>query len=313
MGPNAFGEIGTYQICRKCPSLEDDCETSDECQCDHIEIEKKGKRGKPSKFVGGSNCQTLDRKKKNWCYVSESSKCDDKKISKSANNKVKVKDVFQKNKIFFSNDACNNVNSSYFDIENGNPLPTGNEKFLYGYKILSDDLQYKNESSGEFIKLWFDMDSPEDCQYDCEERRGVCGAWSYDFSTQTCYLHNVDACCGQLGKREENQDFVSGYTCTSCWTTKSDCTDFCPLSSRQYDGQTAFGAGGSRPKHFTATGGLAVRKINNPNADNPCKCRWVRRIIRGRPRGFRCKKPLFLTFIHFLSLQARQKVIQNSL
>ena len=55
-------------------------------------------------------------------------------------------------------------------LENGNSLPTGNEKFLYGYKITSDDLQYKDNSTGEFIKLWFDMDSPEDCQYDCEER-----------------------------------------------------------------------------------------------------------------------------------------------
>ena len=42
--PNALGEIGTYQICRKCPSLEDDCETSNECQCDNIEIQKKGKK-----------------------------------------------------------------------------------------------------------------------------------------------------------------------------------------------------------------------------------------------------------------------------
>ena len=66
-------------------------------------------------------------------------------------------------------------------------------------------------------------------------RRGYCGAWSYDFLNAICYLHNVDACCGQFNKREENYDFVSGYTCTSCWTTKSDCTDdFCTLIERQY-------------------------------------------------------------------------------
>ena len=40
---NAYGDLGNYQICRKCPSLEDDCETSDNCQCDNIEIRKPGK------------------------------------------------------------------------------------------------------------------------------------------------------------------------------------------------------------------------------------------------------------------------------
>jgi hypothetical protein len=30
----------------------------------------------------------------------------------------------------------------------------------------------------------------------------VCGAWSYDNFEGVCYLHTVDSCCGQLGKRE---------------------------------------------------------------------------------------------------------------
>jgi len=47
------------------------------------------------------------------CFLGATSKCEDKKISKSAN---RVKDVFHKNKIFFSDEACNNVNSSYYDI-----------------------------------------------------------------------------------------------------------------------------------------------------------------------------------------------------
>ena len=42
--PNTLGELGNYRICRTCPSLEDDCETSDQCQCDNIEVLKRGKK-----------------------------------------------------------------------------------------------------------------------------------------------------------------------------------------------------------------------------------------------------------------------------
>ena len=36
--PNSFFEPPKYRICRKCPSLDEDCETSDDCQCDNIEV-----------------------------------------------------------------------------------------------------------------------------------------------------------------------------------------------------------------------------------------------------------------------------------
>ena len=36
--PNAFGDPPKFRICRKCPSLDEDCETSDDCQCDNIEV-----------------------------------------------------------------------------------------------------------------------------------------------------------------------------------------------------------------------------------------------------------------------------------
>jgi len=218
-----------------------------------------------------------------------------KKISRVANS-VRVSDrdgdgeedgVWYKNKIYFSYDACNNVEIQ----DEERPSPTGNEKLLVGFKITQDDLLYNNteESSDELTKIWFYLDTPEDCQFECEQRRGVCGAWSFDFSTQTCYLHSVDACCGQFGKREESQDYISGYTCSVCWTTKNECPDsMCPLKNRQYDGQTAFGAGGQRPTHATGTGALVVSEVNNPNKNDPCKCKWVK---RKRRRGYRCLKP----------------------
>ena len=36
--PNALSDKPKYRICRKCPSLDEDCETSDDCQCDNIEV-----------------------------------------------------------------------------------------------------------------------------------------------------------------------------------------------------------------------------------------------------------------------------------
>ena len=35
-------------------------------------------------------------------------------------------------------------------------------------------------------------------------RIGQCGSWSFDKTEKICYLHSVDSCCGQFGKRERN-------------------------------------------------------------------------------------------------------------
>ena len=59
--------------------------------------------------------------------------------------------------------------------------------------------------------------------------KGGCGAWSYDKEEGDCFIHNVDACCGQFGKQEKNPNFTSGYSCNICWSTKRD-TD-CPCSA----------------------------------------------------------------------------------
>ena len=62
-------------------------------------------------------------------------------------------------------------------------------------------------------------------------RCGICAAWSFNALEETCTLHTTDACCGQLDKRRANSDFVSGYICPQCSSTRNDCP--CPRRIRQ--------------------------------------------------------------------------------
>ena len=41
-------------------------------------------------------------------------------------------------------------------------------------------------------------------------RCGKCGAWSFDDTWGKCFLHTVDACCGQKLKQETESNFISG-------------------------------------------------------------------------------------------------------
>ena len=61
-------------------------------------------------------------------------------------------------------------------------------------------------------------------------RNGICGAWSFDALNEICYIHNIDACCGQRTKREEELTFISGYNCPCCWSTYNECP--CDLKER---------------------------------------------------------------------------------
>ena len=54
-------------------------------------------------------------------------------------------------------------------------------------------------------------------------RCGICAAWSFNALEETCTLHTTDACCGQLDKREQNSDCVSGYICPQCSSTRNNC------------------------------------------------------------------------------------------
>ena len=85
----------------------------------------------------------------------------------------------------------------------------------------------------------------------------MCGAWSFDNAEGKCYLHTVDGCCGQFGKQEANSDWISGYVCPHCWSTKgnTDCTGFtdCTIKKRAVIPKTAHGAGGKSPLHATSS------------------------------------------------------------
>ena len=50
-----------------------------------------------------------------------------------------------------------------------------------------------------------------------------CGAWSYDKLEGICYIHSVNACCAQKTKQIDDYNFVSGYRCPRCSSTKDKC------------------------------------------------------------------------------------------
>ena len=88
--------------------------------------------------------------------------------------------------------------------------------------------------------------------YNFRKRSGICGAWSFDVVNEVCYLHNIDSCCGQKDKQEVDDNFISGYTCKQCWSTRNDCP--CTLAERQLsalDGKQI--SAGAKPKTVTST------------------------------------------------------------
>ena len=80
-----------------------------------------------------------------------------------------------------------------------------------------------------------------------KNRIGLCGAWSFDNSEGKCYLHTIDGCCGQYGKREVNSDWISGYVCRQCWSTLrgTDCP--CSIRDRAWRPKTKHGADETPP------------------------------------------------------------------
>merc|ERR1712241_1196187 len=68
-------EEGSYEICRRCPDLAENCEQSPTCQCQNIATFNTITKA----FQGGSDCKS--DKNGNWCYTSSSSPCNDKKKS----------------------------------------------------------------------------------------------------------------------------------------------------------------------------------------------------------------------------------------
>ena len=81
-------------------------------------------------------------------------------------------------------------------------------------------------------------------------RLGKCGSWSFNMNTKICYLHESDACCNQLSKREVANEYMSGYNCPVCWSTKNDCP--CSEDIRLNNFFKRFTSGGKMTENLSA-------------------------------------------------------------
>jgi len=265
---------GNYEICRKCPTLTDKCEIprrNDGCQCDNIKFTDAN-----GILKGGSSCEDEFEGEK-LCYVTSFSNCTDKKYS---NRNIGESDIWLNGPVYYSKLACYEENQKEFAI--------GNEDFLPGIKITTDNLILEGTRT-EQVK--WKMDSPDECWSECNSRRleqgfTNCGAWSFDASTNECYLHSVDACCGQHEKREEFSSWISGYYCPLCWSTRNECP--CALYDRNEKVNSQFLADGRRAT--TKSNAARVSYSSRPGRNRKTNCRWIFVKPRRRQRGsWRCK------------------------
>ena len=87
-------------------------------------------------------------------------------------------------------------------------------------------------------------------------RGGKCGSWSFDGNRNKCYLHDSDGCCDQFNKRVPDENFVSGYICPNCWSTKNDCP--CSKDEREAVYNSDFIVGNESPDHASSTVSLSI-------------------------------------------------------
>merc|ERR1712050_776673 len=243
-----------YQICHK--NIDGIVEPPNQCKCENMK------------------CQKDDP----FCFVTGNTNCYDAEYS-SVNERITnmwVKGEGEGKEIYYSYEAC----------EANQDDDIGNEEVLRGIKI-TDDRMLEVDDNGILTnqEISFYYDEWEECQDECFRRQGNCGAWSYDDGEGECFLHTIESCCGQFGKRKKDSNWISGYACHKCWSTRrgTDCP--CPQKERQEPPGTAHGAGGRAPLHATSSGSLTVQSVNV--ARNACKC-VPKRTRRGR---IRCKKP----------------------
>ena len=123
---------------------------------------------------------------------------------------------------------------------------------LYRLFISLHLLYFRSRSCNGFTPLCFFHQRNYFVQINPRQRSGFCGAWSFDVVNEVCYLHNIDACCGQKDKQEVDNNFISGYLCKQCWSTRNDCP--CTLAERQQsvlDGKQI--SAGAKAKTVTST------------------------------------------------------------
>jgi len=262
-----------YQICRKCKTLVEDCDkvAPKHCKCENLKFDKND--GSFELFGGPETCQTDDP----FCYVSENSNCDDAEYS-SVNDRLDNIWLSPPD-VYYSYDACK------ASIQDDN---IGNEKVLQNTKIVGDQVRevLDNNDLGETLEFWFEGETYQSCQQECRKRAGLCGAWSFDTVEEVCYIHTVDSCCGQFGKRVQNSEWISGYSCHQCWSTMEGTECPCPLEDRNVIPVIAFGSGGRSPLHATSSGSLTIQIVQG--GTNKCKC--IKK--RTRRNRIRCKKPI---------------------
>jgi len=242
------------EFCQTCNKKEWDpyCNLAEECKCSNVRVKVGGQ------LKGGVE----DCKENGWCYVTDPWLCTD----------TDYPDYYMDNfdgELFRSSEACTKTQDN-----------TGNEAELKGIKILNDRL--RNIENGTLTdELTFIMEDSTACKAECDSRKGQCGAWSYDKKELICYLHTVDSCCGQFGKREINEDFVSGYACNACWSTKSGTECPCSVEDRLGTSSIKHCNGCAKPSIHNGPGALLAVI---PTKLNPDHCKCERRFIRGRCR-----------------------------
>jgi len=246
-----------YEICRKCKTLDEDCdeEAPADCKCENLKFANV--TGDYEMVGGPETCQTDDP----FCYVTENSSCDDAEYS-SVNDRLE--NIWLNPEVYYSYKACDSGNQD----DN-----TGNEKTLRNVKIIGNS----------YDQVY--PDTIEECREACKSRIGECGSWSFDSSEEICYLHTVDSCCGQFGKRERNSSFTSGYTCQYCWSTKANTDCPCSLKERSEKPRTRHASGGDNQ----CTGQMLLSQnfiIKNQRNHNPFRniLKETKRFSSGEPQ-----------------------------
>merc|ERR1712062_628496 len=261
-------EAFNFHICRQCEKLTESCETTKDCQCGNIQLYDKEK----GKLVGGSSCESSAGNRGNWCFVSSTSPCRDKLESRIAKP---LRNLWHNNTIFGSYDACKPENRIEMAI---------NQETIAGMRIVEDVLEGSDGYSTNSVALEIETGDHQGCQEECEAQCSKCGAWSFDETNGICYLHTVDACCGQLRKRKPDSNFISGYRCPQCSSSLNECP--CSLKQRLKGdfgcSDSERGSGAKKPQ-FPIAGLLRVDKVNTN--EDPCKCEY-----RKMRRGCRCVK-----------------------
>jgi len=256
-----------FQICKPCNFGNDknNCEDrpSDKCKCDNLKMVKSD--GGFELYGGPDECKKDDP----FCFVLEDTNCVDAEYS-SANERIDLEKYLDQ-EVYYSYDAC--------DAKEQDKL--GNEKYLDGKKITKDFLRAVEDNGidlGEKVKFYFN--SHDECADECRLRQGKCGAWSYNKIEEECYLHTVNANCGQLDKQDVDSEWISGYNQNNpCWSTRNDCP--CDVKKRQTVSGTAHSTDeGSTPLHASGA-------VGTVNSNNKCQCKSFK-TRRGRTR---CRKP----------------------